>query len=133
MAPEPWSGRALRVLAVMFAVLLLAPPPAHALRIINYNILNYPGSTGPTRDPFYRTILAPLSPDVLVTEEMTSQAGVTEFLNSLNTMEPGQWAAAAFVDGNDTDSGFFYKPAKFQFLGQWSFYADSPILRLVHV
>jgi hypothetical protein len=133
MAPEPWSGRVLRALTFAVVVLLLAPPPAHALRLVNWNILNYPGSTGATRDPSYRTVLAPLSPDVLTTEETTSQAGVTEFLNSLNVMEPGQWAAAPFVDGNDTDSGLFYKPAKIQFLGQWSFYCDSPILRLVHV
>jgi hypothetical protein len=134
MAPEPWSGRALRVLAVVAAVLLLASPPAHALRIVDYNILNYPGTTGPTRDPFYRTILAPISPDVLVTEETTSQAGVTEFLNSLNTMEPGQWAALPFIDGNDTDCALFYKPAKIGFAAQWSFYPDPTTnLRLVHV
>src|SRR5262245_559367 len=130
LAPAP---RRVSPLFTAFALIALAAP-AHALRVIDWNILNYPGSTGPSRDPSYRTVLAPLSPDVLVTEETTSQAGVTEFLGSLNTMEPGQWSAAPFVDGNDTDSGLFYKQGKVQFLGQWAFYPNpANLLRFVHV
>ncbi|HTR97614.1 MAG TPA: hypothetical protein VMH61_06900 [Candidatus Acidoferrales bacterium] len=133
MAPEPFRATVLRHVSLV-AVLTLLAPPVHALRLMDWNVLNYPGSTGPTRDPGFRTVLAPLSPDVLVTEEQTSQAGVTEFLNSLNTMEPGQWAAATFVDGNDTDTGLFYKPAKVSLLGEWAFYPDVPTdLRYVHV
>jgi len=137
MAPEPFRTPASRWLSAVsagFAALLALAAPAHALRLIDWNILNYPGTTGPTRDPSYRTVLSLVSPDVLVTEETTSQAGVTEFLGSLNTMEPGQWAAATFVDGNDTDSGLFYKPGKLQFLGQWAFYPNpASLLRYVHV
>jgi hypothetical protein len=136
MALEPTRTPASRRLSAVAAVLALVAlaAPAHALRLIDWNILNYPGTTGPTRDPNYRVVLAPLSPDVLVTEETTSQAGVNEFLGSLNTMEPGQWAAATFVDGNDTDSGLFYKPGKVQFLGQWAFYPNpASLLRFVHV
>jgi hypothetical protein len=137
MAPEPSRTPASRWLSAVsagFAALLALAAPAHAVRLIDWNILNYPGTTGPTRDPSYRTVLGLVSPDVLVTEETTSQAGVTEFLGSLNTMEPGQWAAATFVDGNDTDSGLFYKPGKLQFLGQWAFYPNpASLLRYVHV
>src|SRR5262249_40053020 len=140
MAPEPWRTQArpslgwgLRLLSAAVAVSLLAAP-AHALRVVAYNILNYPGTSGPSRDPSYRPILGPLSPDVLTTEEMTSAAGCTEFLGSLNTMEPGQWANVAFLDGNDTDSELFYKPAKVQFLGQWAFYPNpANQLRFIHV
>ena len=106
-----------------------------ALRIVDYNILNYPGSTGTTRDPKYRTILGPLAADVIVVEEMNSQTGVNEFLgNVLNTLEPGQWSAAGFIDGNDTDGALFWKSSKVDFLGQWSFYPNpADQLRLVHV
>lgn len=121
------------LLAAVLATILLAPA-SHALRLVNYNVLNYPGSSGAARDPNFRTVLAPLNADVLITEEQTSQAGLDEFLNSvLNVNEPGQWAAAAFVNGNDTDAGLFYKPAKVQFLGQWSFYPSATNLRLIHV
>ena len=135
MAPEPHRPAARRLFALSAALALFAlAAPAHALRLIDYNILNYPGTSGPTRDPSFRTILSPLAGDVLITEEMTSQAGVTEFLGSLNTMEPGQWSAAPFSDGNDTDSGLFYKQGKVQFLGQWAFYPNpASLLRYVHV
>lgn len=134
MPPTCWMARTCSVFTALAAAALLAPA-AHALRVMDYNVLNYPGNSGPARDPRYRTILQPLSPDVLVTEEQTSQTGVNEFLNQvLNVMEPGQWAAAPFVDGNDTDAALFYKPAKVQFLGQWAFYPNPATnLRLVHV
>jgi hypothetical protein len=135
MAPEPCIRR-LRVAMIVAALAALAAaPPAHALRLVNWNLLNYPGSTGAIRDPYYRVVLTPLAPDFMVADEVTSQAAVNEFLSSvLNTMEPGQWAAAPFVDGNDTDCGFFYKPSKVQYLGQWSFYPNpANLLRLIHV
>lgn len=118
------------------ALLLLtcAAPRAHALRIVNHNILNYPGTTAAARDPLYRVILQPLAADVVITEEMTSQAGCNSFLASLNTMEPGQWSGAPFVDGGDTDSGLFWRTSSVTFLGQWAFYPNAAsLLRYVHV
>src|SRR5262249_36428189 len=134
MAPAR-PGTLLRVLGLVVFATAFAAPLAHASRIVDWNILNYPGSSGPTRDPYYRTVLAPIDPDLMGTEDTRSQAGVTELLGSvLNTLEPAQWSAAPVVDGNDTDCGFFYKPSKYQFLGQWAFYPDAPTnLRYVHV
>jgi hypothetical protein len=120
--------------AWLLCSLALAVQPAAALRVIDYNILNYPGSSGSARAPYYRTILAPLQADVIVTEEMSSPTAPTQFLNEvLNVMEPGQWATVSFIDGNDTDASLFYKPAKVQFLGQSAFYPNpGNLLRLVH-
>lgn len=133
MPPTRWCPRLPAALAALAAFAVFAPP-ARALRIVDYNVLNYPGSTGPARDPRYRTILQPLAADVIVTEEQTSQTGVNEFLSQvLNTLEPGQWAAAPFVDGNDTDAALFYKPAKVQFLHQRAYYPNAAdLLRMVH-
>lgn len=135
MASPTRSALLRRVLVPAAFVALLSAAPAHALRVVDYNILNYPGSSGPARAPYYQTILAPLGADVIVTGEMSSPTSVTEFKSEvLDVMEPGQWAAATFVDGNDTDAGFFYRTATVQFLEQGSFYPDSPAdLRLVHV
>jgi len=131
-APTP-ASRWRSALSAALALVALAAP-AHALRLIDWNVLNYPGTSGPTRDPSYRVVLSLVSPDILITEEQTSAAGISEYLGSLNTMEPGQWASAAFVDGNDTDTGLFYKPGKVQFLGQWAFYPNpASLLRYVHV
>lgn len=118
-----------------FAIVGTLAPAASALRILNYNLTNYPGSSGTLRDPSFRTIIGPLAPDVVVSQEMISQAGVTEFLNSvLNTLEPGQWAAAPFLDGNDTDNALFYRTSKVQFLNGWAWYPNpSYLLRYVNV
>ena len=101
----------------LLAVLLVSfvPRPAHALRFCNWNILNWPGtaSTAAVREPAFRTVLADIHPDVLVVQEMQSQAGVNQFLtNVLNVNDPGQWTAVTFHFHGDTDNAMFYKPAK---------------------
>jgi hypothetical protein len=111
-----------------FACLLVAASlglaaPAHALRLVNYNVTNYPSVNFPARQPYFRTVFAPLNADIVVVQEMRSQAGVDSFrTNVLNVLEPGQWASAQFFDGGDTDNALFYKPSKVQVLGAWAFY-----------
>jgi len=135
MAPDRWLARASRALALVVFAALSAAPPAHALRVVDYNVTNYPGVLFPQRQPYFRTVFAPLGADVVVCEEFTSQAGVDSFrTNVLNVLEPGQWLSAPFVNGNDTDNILFYKPAKVQLLGSWSFYPNpANLLRLVSV
>lgn len=132
MAPALPARRALALLAAAFA-LATAASPAAALRIVNYNILNYPSVNVSGRNPHFRTVLAPLAADVVVVQEIQSAAGVDSFRNHvLNVLEPGQWASAAFTDGGDTDNMLFYKPAKLTLLGQRSFYVSSDLTRLVN-
>ncbi|MGH7731933.1 MAG: endonuclease/exonuclease/phosphatase family protein, partial [Candidatus Eiseniibacteriota bacterium] len=129
MAPERWLARACCALALMCAV----PAVAHALRVVNYNITNYPGVLLAQRQPHFRTVLAPLNADIVVVQEMQSQAGVDSFrTNVLNVVEPGQWLSAPFINGNDTDNALFYRPSKVQFLGGWAFYPSATNLRLVN-
>jgi endonuclease/exonuclease/phosphatase family metal-dependent hydrolase len=145
MAPEsrpergvhaPVPNAAVRAFAALGLTLvaLAHAPAAHALRVVNWNILNYPGAGGAAREPYFRTVLAPLGADVIVVQEMQSDAGVNSFRdNVLNVIEPGQWASAPFINGNDTDNALFYKPAKVQFLGQWAWYPNpANLLRLVN-
>ena len=114
---------------------LLAASPAFALRVVHYNILNYPGSSGSTRAQYFRTIFQPLHADVIVADEVTSTTGPTQFLSEvLEVMEPGQWATVPFIDGNDTDNSLFYRTSAVQFLGQWAFYPNQAnLLRYIHV
>jgi hypothetical protein len=134
MAPERWLAHAGRALALAVLAALAAGSPAHALRIVNYNVTNYPSVLLAQRQPHFRTVLAPLGADIVVCQEVQSQAGVDSFrTNVLNVIEPGQWASAPFTNGNDTDNALFYKPSKVQFLGSWSFYPNpANLLRLVN-
>ncbi len=140
MTPAPRSGPRLVASAALLrhaataALLLMLAAPAHALRLVNMNVLNYPGTTAATRDPLYRTILQTIAPDVLITCEMVNATGPTQYLANLNAVNPGQWAASAYQNGGDTASELFYKPSKVELLGQWNFYPNpAQPLRFVHV
>ncbi|GAB4365938.1 MAG: hypothetical protein Kow0042_05450 [Calditrichia bacterium] len=78
------------------------------LTIATYNILNFPGTSYTTRIPYFKKILHSIDPDVLVVQEMDSQAGVDYFLNQILNPE---YAAVPFHDGPDSDNAIFYKPA----------------------
>lgn len=123
-----------RLLAVpVLAAFVLSASPAFGLRVVSYNLLNYPGSTGSARAPHYRTILGPLQADIIVCQEVHA-GGPTQFLDQvLDVLEPGQWETVPFVDGNDSDATIFYRSALVDTVWQWAFYPNpSNPLRLVH-
>jgi endonuclease/exonuclease/phosphatase family metal-dependent hydrolase len=99
-------------------VCLLASALAHAqLRVATWNVSNYDGTNrvADIKTAVYATYQGrSFAPDVIIGQEFISQAGVTAFLNALNTAtgSPGDWAAAPFVDGPDTDSALFYRTSK---------------------
>ena len=132
MAPGVPRRRVLALLLAAFAI-PIAAGSAHPLRIVNYNILNYPSVNSAGRNPYFRTILAPLGADVVVVQEMQSAAGVVLFRdNVLNANEPGQWESAVFTDGADTDNALFYKPSRIELLGQRNFYVSPDVERFVN-
>ncbi len=140
MAPEPMRVPAMRAFALL-ALLVVSAGSAHAFRIVNHNILNYPGNTSAARNPLYRTIYAPLNADIVVTEEMATNTTFPDSTGSilfrdqvLNALEPGAWAMAPWIDGNDTDSELYYRRDKFTLIGRWAFYPNpANQLRYVHV
>ncbi|MBI5475231.1 MAG: hypothetical protein HY964_00675 [Ignavibacteriales bacterium] len=82
------------------------------LKIVSYNLLNYPNDNT-TRDPFMRRVIHSVKPDILVVQEMTSSSGVTAFLNNvLNYYQAGLYTTIAFHDGPDTDNHIFLKTGK---------------------
>ncbi len=104
-------------LTCVIALSLLLPSTALALRVVTYNVLNFPGSTGTSRLDDFRVILEDLDPDVLVVQEMLSAAGMNQILDSaLNYYSPGEYAAGPFVDGYDTDNALYYKIATVDYI-----------------
>ena len=84
--------------------------------IMNYNLLNYPGNDTTTRNPYFRTTIAATLPDILVCQEMTSQAGVNGFLNNVLIPNYSNYTAGIFIDGPDSDNEIFYKSDEFTFI-----------------
>ncbi|MBE2228473.1 MAG: T9SS type A sorting domain-containing protein [Ignavibacteria bacterium] len=85
-------------------------------RIMTYNLLNYPDVDSAIRNPRFRTVINSSNPDILVVQEMTSQAGMNGFLSSVMNAYGNFYSMGTFIDGTDTDNGIFYKTAKFRFI-----------------
>ncbi|MFM9958403.1 MAG: hypothetical protein ACKVZJ_10015 [Phycisphaerales bacterium] len=113
-------------------VALASCPAAFAqLRVVTWNVTNYSTTVPSARDNAFKTAIygvvpnglplqgQSMSPDVFVGQEFLNQTAVTNFVNLLNTApgSPGDWAAAPFLDGADTDNAFFYRTSKVEFLG----------------
>lgn len=91
------------------------------IKLVSYNLLNYPDLNRVTadtteRNPFFRTIIAGMEPDILVTQETQSQAGVSGFLSNVMNRVSSGYSAGTFIDGFDTDNAIFYKNSKFTFI-----------------
>lgn len=109
-----------RAISTLVIVLAWAAAANGQLRVVAWNVSNYSGGrTADIQTSVYGIFEGrSMSPDLIMTQEFISQAGVTAFLSALNTAaaSPGDWAAAPFVDGPDTDSAFFYRTSKVDFL-----------------
>jgi len=102
----------------MAAFFVTLPGPAHALRVMTYNLLTF--TAGSSRVQHFKTVLQYAQPDVLVAEELGSQAAVDFFLNSiLNAGNPGEWSSAVFTDNSEDDNALFYRTAKVQVLSHF--------------
>lgn len=114
---RPWIPIALSALVAAL------PPPAQALRVVTYNVLNFPGTTGTARLDDFAMVLDAIDPDVVVVQEMLSSAGMTQFLNgAMNASTPGEYAAGPFVDGPDTDNALFYRVATVEYISHQEIY-----------
>lgn len=110
-----------RVLTGSLAALALLLPAARAdssLRLVTWNVTNYSGG----RAADFETAIygefegRSMSPDVIVCQEFVNASGVGSFVAILNNAVagPGDWAAADFVDGANTDSALFYRTSRVQ-------------------
>jgi hypothetical protein len=54
-------------------------PAQQQIKIMAYNLLNYDGLDTTTRNPYFRTVLSSINPDILVVEEITTQTQVNNF------------------------------------------------------
>ncbi|MBS1706519.1 MAG: hypothetical protein JST40_11645 [Armatimonadetes bacterium] len=116
--------RSLLLKGTLVAGSLLPVLAVAQLRVASWNVTNY-GSSSTDRTAAFQTCFygvfenRSLAPDVLICQEFLDATAVTNFRNLLNTAtnSPGDWASIAFVNGPDTDSTFFYRTSKVEYLG----------------
>lgn len=100
-------------LLAALAALLATATPAHALRIVTWNIIDYFGSNANARAASLRTVMAPLNPDILIVQEINNAQAKDSLLNNvLNVVEPGQWTGTWMTLSGDEGGAIFWKPAE---------------------
>lgn len=88
------------------------------LRIATYNLLFFPSAIGNQRVDDFRKIIRFMDPDILVVEELETQAGLITFLNDVMNADGTKYQAAPFSTTPDLlNNGLFYKQDKVQLLG----------------
>jgi endonuclease/exonuclease/phosphatase family metal-dependent hydrolase len=103
--------RTIRAVVAAALALTAAPHEAGAIRVVTWNVFNYPSASLAVRQPHFRTIVDSLHADVIVAQELNSQAGSDSFLtNVLNVVEPGEWTGTWRSLVNEGGS-IFWKPA----------------------
>src|SRR5207247_1824390 len=124
MAPEPPAAPSPRALGFVLLVAiglstLTVVSPAHALKVATWNLLGYDDvpvpSTLTPRQPYYRTVMAAMDPDVIIVQELMTAGAADSFLfNVLNVVEPGQWTRGPFIitSPKPNEIVVYWKPAK---------------------
>ena len=111
-----------RLVLVAFAgVAFLGAAAQGQLRVVAWNISNYTGGrAADLNTAIYGSFQGrSMAPDVITAMEFSSATALSSFLSILNTApgSPGDWAAAPFVDGADTESILVYRSSKVMLLG----------------
>jgi endonuclease/exonuclease/phosphatase family metal-dependent hydrolase len=86
------------------------------VKIMTYNLLNYPDIDSAIRNPNFRKVIRNSNPDILVVQEMTSMAGMNGFLSNVMNAYGNVYSMGTFIDGTDTDNGIFFRTSKFNFI-----------------
>lgn len=124
------------IFKVVLVYLVLTGVSYAQVKIVSYNLLGYPGSDTTTRNPYFRTVISSLDPDILVVQEITSQSGVDGHLSNVMNVGRTDYNAGTFVNGPDTDNGIYYKSTKFIFLSNTAVRTalrDINEFKLVHI
>ncbi|HNO80251.1 MAG TPA: hypothetical protein PKN33_19560 [Phycisphaerae bacterium] len=112
MFGRQWMCRA----AVALCLLVTGVASADVLRVVEWNVSTYSsGRINEFQTAIYGSYQGrSMTPDVIIAQEFLSASGVTNFVNLLNSASgsPGDWAAAPFSDGPDTDNAFFFRTSK---------------------
>ncbi len=118
-------GRGMKLFTLCSIGLALTFAPAEALRIATWNITVYPSNLTVRQDDF-RTVMAAMDPDVLVVQELTTQAGRDSFyFNVLKNVSPARvWKQSSFIA--TTESAVFWDSLKVTVLNVVSFATAGP-------
>lgn len=109
----------------IFVIFILNICYSTQLKIVSYNLLNFPNTVGYQRIRYFRQIMDYLKPDILVVQEMQNESGMILFRDSVLNYDLTDFSFAPFNDGPDTDNGLFYCRTKVEFIN--AIYIPTPV------
>ena len=105
------------------------------VKIVTYNLLRFDGDTD--RNVYFRKVVDELSADIYITQELSNNSGVSNFLNNiLNHGGQDKFLSAKFYDDHDIDQALFFNKDKFEIVSTSKIIGeprDIMVYRLKHV
>ena len=107
------AGKIRLAVVAALASAALAASPAHALRVVTWNLLAYDDAAVPSRRPNMIQVVPGLNPDVMIVQELLTSTAADSFANLLKATMPAKvWkgGSATFILG--TQSAIYYDSLK---------------------
>ncbi len=104
------------------------------VKISTYNLLRY--GSGTDRNSDFRKIINYIDADLYITQELTSNAGVSNFLNNVLNFESDNFLSAKFYDNTDIDQALFFNKNIFEIVSTSQITGDPRniiVYRLRHI
>ena len=98
-------------LIILFFSVVYSSYGQDTVKIVTYNLLRFDGDTD--RNVYFRKVVDELSADIYITQELSNNSGVSNFLN--NILNPGgqdKFLSAKFYDDHDIDQALFFNKDK---------------------
>jgi hypothetical protein len=109
LAGRTARGSVTRAMLPLAALLALVPPPAHALRVVAWNLLAYDDAAVPVRRPHMLLIGPGLAPDVMIVQELLTAPAADSFASILKATNPGRaWKGGSSTFLLSTQSAIYY-------------------------
>ena len=84
------------------------------IKVATYNLLRYGSNTNRNID--FKKVIDYIDADIYITQELTNNSGVTNFLNNVLNKDSNKFLSAKFYDETDIDQALFYDKNKFEIL-----------------
>ncbi|TKJ37241.1 hypothetical protein CEE37_14100 [candidate division LCP-89 bacterium B3_LCP] len=106
----------------LMIIALFAISISAQIRICSYNVLNFPGSTGTERIAHFQTVLDQVQPDLLVCQEMLSDAGSQQFFEGV--LDTSVFDRADWVNYGTSEYMLYYKQDLFDLVDIYTVLTD---------
>ena len=122
-------------LIILFFSVVYSSYGQDTVKIVTYNLLRFDGDTD--RNVYFRKVVDELSADIYITQELSNNSGVSNFLNNiLNHGVQDKFLSAKFYDDHDIDQALFFNKDKFEIVSTSKIIGeprDIMVYRLKHL